>query len=187
MSALLYGLRRGTGLFKPTSKATTFLRFTTQAPSGAAVKTSAVALVSRRGARRVGTLIIMSTMGLAYFQLDSPALCSSSGSGGDGGDLPSPMDLIAKVLEKYQGEINEMGVSGIAGFCSGYCLKRISQEVAVGIGAVFMLLQVLQHQGYININYKKMSDDVSKVSCFLIFFLSLLPFLPCLLPLHYLF
>ena len=67
------------------------------------------------------------------------------------------------MLEKYQGELNEMGFSGLAGVCSGYCLKRVSQEVAVGIGAVFMLLQGLQHAGYININYKKLNADVTKV------------------------
>ena len=70
---------------------------------------------------------------------------------------------ILQVLEKYQGELNEMGFSGLAGVCSGYCLKRVSQEVAVGIGAVFMLLQGLQHAGYININYKKLNADVTKV------------------------
>ena len=67
------------------------------------------------------------------------------------------------MLEKYQGELHEMGFSGLAGVCSGYCLKRVSQEVAVGIGAVFMLLQGLQHAGYININYKKLNADVTKV------------------------
>jgi uncharacterized membrane protein (Fun14 family) len=98
-------------------------------------------------------------MGLAYFQLEnSHALCAP----GKGSDLPSPTDLLSKLLEKYQGELSEMGFSGLAGLCSGYCLKRISQEVAVGIGAVFMLLQGLQHAGYIHINYKKVNEDVTK-------------------------
>jgi uncharacterized membrane protein (Fun14 family) len=102
-------------------------------------------------------------MGLAYFQMEDTSRAFCAAGGKDSSDLPDPRDLLAKVLEKYQGEINDMGASGLAGFCSGYCCKRISQEVAVGIGAVYMLLQALQHMGYININYKKVSADVTKV------------------------
>lgn len=107
----------------------------------------------------------MSTMGLAYFQLEGRRASCAAGGKSSSPDFPDPRDLLAKILEKYQGEINEMGMSGLAGFCSGYCCKRISQEVAMGIGAVFMLLQTLQHMGYININYKKVNADVTKVCC----------------------
>lgn len=77
--------------------------------------------------------------------------------------MPSPVDLLSQLMEKYQVEINEMGLSGLAGVCSGYCLKRVSEEIAIGIGAVFMLLQTLQHMGYININYKKVNADMTQV------------------------
>jgi uncharacterized membrane protein (Fun14 family) len=168
MSTLLFGVRRATS--KP--MASNLFRYSSRAPVGvtksATTATASLTHITRRGAKRVGSLLIMSTMGLAYFQLkDSFALSaaggSGSGSGSGSGELPDPKDLIAKVLEQYQAEISEVGVSGLAGFCSGYCLKRVSQEVAVGIGAVFMLLQTLQHMGYININYKKVNADVTKV------------------------
>ena len=164
MSTLLFGVRRATS--KP--MASNLFRYSSRAPVGvtksATTATASLTHITRRGAKRVGSLLIMSTMGLAYFQLkDSFALSAAGGSGSGSGELPDPKDLIAKVLEQYQAEISEMGVSGLAGFCSGYCLKRVSQEVAVGIGAVFMLLQTLQHMGYININYKKVNADVTKV------------------------
>jgi len=158
MSALLTGLRRGTGIYKPS--AANLFRLSNKAP---VAKTAALSVAPRRGAKKIGSLLIMSTMGLAYFQLERPRASCAADSSAGGKDLPDPRDLIAKVLEQYQGEINEMGVSGLAGFCSGYCCKRVSQEVAMGIGAVFMLLQALQHMGYININYKKVNADITKV------------------------
>ena len=84
-------------MFKPTLNNT--VRFSTKAPRASAMKNSAsaVTLAPHRGARRVGTLLIMSTMGLAYFQLEnSRALCAAGGAKG-GSDMPSPTDLLAKV------------------------------------------------------------------------------------------
>ena len=172
MATLLFGIHpRSIGsVFRPTAS---FLRYTTKSrvplPVIRQPVAEALAVVPRRGGRRVGTLLILSSMGLAYFQLErTAAQCAAGGGDNDSpNDLPSPSDLLAKVLEQYQCQVNEMGVSGLVGICSGYCLKRVSQEVAVGIGAVFMLLQILQHMGYIHVNYKKINADVTKVSFYI--------------------
>jgi uncharacterized membrane protein (Fun14 family) len=46
------------------------------------------------------------------------------------------------------------------GFSSGFCLKRMSGLVAFGVGSIFIILQTLSYNGYINVDYDRIQKDV---------------------------
>eukprot|EP01126_Amoeba_proteus_P038146 TRINITY_DN3967_c0_g1_i1.p1 TRINITY_DN3967_c0_g1~~TRINITY_DN3967_c0_g1_i1.p1 ORF type:complete len:111 (-),score=11.05 TRINITY_DN3967_c0_g1_i1:97-429(-) len=50
----------------------------------------------------------------------------------------------------------------IVGVCAGYATKKISRLAAYYIGCAFVLLQVLQYNGYITISWEKVNDDIQK-------------------------
>merc|ERR1719192_536406 len=56
----------------------------------------------------------------------------------------------------------QMGVGGMLGFCSGYAFKKAGKLAAVTVGCGFVILQTLQYQGLININWSKVQETVEK-------------------------
>lgn len=66
------------------------------------------------------------------------------------------------MLEKYGDLLTKLGLSGVMGICSAMALKKVSKQAAVAVGMVFIGLQGLSYAGYININYKKVSDDAQR-------------------------
>lgn len=56
------------------------------------------------------------------------------------------------------------GFGGVCGYCTGAAVKSIGKQIAGVLGAAFIGLQVLNYYGYIgNVNYDRISQDVSKV------------------------
>ncbi len=49
------------------------------------------------------------------------------------------------------------------GFASGYFVKKVSKTAAVLVGATFVLLQILEQQGYITIYWNKFEENYNKV------------------------
>jgi uncharacterized membrane protein (Fun14 family) len=49
------------------------------------------------------------------------------------------------------------------GFASGYFVKKVSKTAAVLVGAIFVLLRILEHQGYITIYWGKFGNNYNKV------------------------
>ena len=41
------------------------------------------------------------------------------------------------------------------GYCSGYCVKKVSSVIAFLVGATFVTLQTLSYNGYVNVDYDK--------------------------------
>jgi hypothetical protein len=52
------------------------------------------------------------------------------------------VDSISQLITTYAPQINELGISGVAGICVGYAFKRVSREIAFALGSIFVLLQV---------------------------------------------
>eukprot|EP01039_Chlorochromonas_danica_P003510 gene3510-3845_t len=71
-------------------------------------------------------------------------------------------DPVKALIDQYGDVIQQLGLSGVFGACSAIALKRVSQQAAVVVGVIFAGLQGLAYAGYININYKKVSDDAQK-------------------------
>ena len=102
---------------------------------------SEAGVVSRRISRvsRGGFVVGCGAASLMWI-LSDPIQCASGGAGG--ANIPDPSQIISKFFNAYSDHVNEMGVSGLVGLCAGIAAKRISQEVAVTIGTIFMVLQV---------------------------------------------
>ena len=43
----------------------------------------------------------------------------------------------------------QLSFGGVAGFCSGYALKKVSKVVAFAVGAAFVTVQVMRYNGLI--------------------------------------
>ncbi|HEX2865152.1 MAG TPA: FUN14 domain-containing protein [Deinococcales bacterium] len=52
----------------------------------------------------------------------------------------------------------QLGFGALAGFCSGYALKRIGRAVAFTLGLIFILLQVLASLGYIHVDWLRIQS-----------------------------
>jgi uncharacterized membrane protein (Fun14 family) len=61
-----------------------------------------------------------------------------------------------------RGVAQQITMAGVFGFASGACLKHVSKKIAVGVGALFISLNVLNYLGYVNVNWVKMEDDFVK-------------------------
>ena len=72
--------------------------------------------------------------------------------------------MIERLIEQYSGQINELGMSGLLGVCSGMALKKIGKNAAVIVGTVFVMFQAFQRLGYIDINMKKVTKDLSTLA-----------------------
>lgn len=46
------------------------------------------------------------------------------------------------------------------GFSSGFALKKVSKLLAFGVGSVFILVQAMSYNGYINVNYSGIQKDI---------------------------
>lgn len=80
-----------------------------------------------------------------------------SSGGGDGGDPTEEMIKHAFAL------LSPLGFGGICGICTAVYVKKVgSQAMYIG-GMAFIFLQGLAYMGYIDIDYKKVVDDTSKV------------------------
>jgi len=52
---------------------------------------------------------------------------------------------------------------GVAmGFCSGYLVKKAGKLAALAVGAGFVFLQVMEHNGYISISWQKFEEQYTK-------------------------
>ncbi|VDH99007.1 FUN14 domain-containing protein 1-like isoform X1 [Mytilus galloprovincialis] len=56
----------------------------------------------------------------------------------------------------------QITIGGVSGWCTGFVFVRVGKVAAGTLGVSFLLLQVAQHQGYININYKAIQSEIKK-------------------------
>jgi len=58
----------------------------------------------------------------------------------------------------------------VAGYASGYCVKRVAKVAAFALGGLFVIIQSLSFNGYMNINHERIKKDF-EVSFFYSFYL----------------
>lgn len=56
----------------------------------------------------------------------------------------------------------QMGFGGVLGWAVGFFAKKSLKIVAIIVAFIFIVLQVMGHYGYIDVNFMKMSDDFSQ-------------------------
>jgi len=56
-----------------------------------------------------------------------------------------------------------LGFGGIAGSLVGYSAKKLTKLVAVGLGILFILMQLLVHQGFISVNWTHVQTTAEQV------------------------
>lgn len=56
----------------------------------------------------------------------------------------------------------DLGVGTIAGFTSGYAVKKMSKVLGFLVGVGFIVLQVMRHHGYLEVDWSKVEDSIVK-------------------------
>jgi len=79
-----------------------------------------------------------------------------------------PDDLLADPSKRVH-EIISNGIPGqigygfLMGYSSGFCLKKVSKLVAFSVGGLFIIIQTLSFNGYMQVNYEKVEKAAEKV------------------------
>lgn len=55
---------------------------------------------------------------------------------------------------------SQLGVGLVAGFAAGYALKKVGKLLAVAIGLLFVVVQVLAWQGFLTVNWGEVEARV---------------------------
>ncbi|HHO54761.1 MAG TPA: hypothetical protein ENK21_00060 [Trueperaceae bacterium] len=73
------------------------------------------------------------------------------------------MDTNALNLELLGPYIQQISFGFVAGFVVGYALKKVGKMVAIALGLIFIILQILAYYGFITINWGAVEDTVNPV------------------------
>lgn len=57
----------------------------------------------------------------------------------------------------------QIGYGFLMGYSSGFCLKKVSKLVAFSVGGLFIIIQTLSFNGYMQVNYEKVEKAAEKV------------------------
>jgi len=56
--------------------------------------------------------------------------------------------------------VEQLGFGAVAGFAAGFALKKVGKLVAIAVGLLFVIVQVLAYYGYISINWGTVQSSV---------------------------
>ena len=65
--------------------------------------------------------------------------------------------------EILSGPAGALGFGGVAGALVGYSAKKLSKLVAIGLGALFILIQVLAYNGYLSVDWGAVQNTAEGV------------------------
>ncbi|XP_034031261.1 FUN14 domain-containing protein 1 isoform X1 [Thalassophryne amazonica] len=65
------------------------------------------------------------------------------------------------IAEKYS-VATQLVMGGVSGWCAGYLFQRVGKIAATAVGGGFLLLQIANHTGYVQVDWKKVEKDVNK-------------------------
>lgn len=86
---------------------------------------------------------------------------TESGDESSVGKSGGPGDEVERIIDTFAGPImQKLGFGGAMGFCSGMLFKKVGEIACYGVGVVFIGLQVLQYQGYINIDFLAVQQQI---------------------------
>ncbi|XP_028810308.1 FUN14 domain-containing protein 1-like [Denticeps clupeoides] len=64
------------------------------------------------------------------------------------------------IAEKYS-VATQIMMGGVSGWCAGYLFQRVGKVAATAVGGGFLLLQIANHSGYVQVDWKKVEKDVN--------------------------
>jgi uncharacterized membrane protein (Fun14 family) len=64
-------------------------------------------------------------------------------------------------IQPFLPYIQQLGFGGIAGFMVGYALKKVGKVVAIVLGILFVILQILAYYGFVSINWIQVQESVN--------------------------
>ncbi len=56
--------------------------------------------------------------------------------------------------------VEQLGFGALAGFAAGYALKKVGKLLAVLVGLLFVVLQVLAYYGFVSVNWTVVQSQV---------------------------
>ena len=56
--------------------------------------------------------------------------------------------------------VEQLGFGVVAGFAAGFALKKVGKVLAVAVGLVFVIVQVLAYYGFVSINWGAVQSSV---------------------------
>ncbi|KAF7709476.1 FUN14 domain-containing protein 1 [Silurus meridionalis] len=65
------------------------------------------------------------------------------------------------IAEKYS-VATQILMGGVTGWCAGYLFQKVGKIAATAVGGGFLLLQIANHSGYVQVDWKKVKKDVNK-------------------------
>ncbi|XP_068602340.1 FUN14 domain-containing protein 1 [Brachionichthys hirsutus] len=65
------------------------------------------------------------------------------------------------VADKYT-VVSQVAVGGVSGWCVGYVFQKVGKVAAASVGGGLLLLQLANHSGYIQVDWKKLEKDVDQ-------------------------
>jgi len=72
---------------------------------------------------------------------------------------------IEKIVDGKDGSVpKQVFLGGASGWLTGFLAMKVGKFAALSIGGGIILLQVANHQGYININWNRLNRDVEDLS-----------------------
>ena len=59
--------------------------------------------------------------------------------------------------------VKSTAIGGVVGYASGYALKKVGRIILLSLGSLLMILQYLQWEGVITINYRALESLLSSL------------------------
>jgi len=63
-------------------------------------------------------------------------------------------------MESYTPILAQLGFGGVAGWISGYTLKKVGKLLALVLGFLFISIQILAYAGYLEVDWTRIQRDV---------------------------
>jgi uncharacterized membrane protein (Fun14 family) len=63
-------------------------------------------------------------------------------------------------VEVIQPYIGQLTFGGLAGFAVGYAIKTVGRWVAIFLGVIFIVVQILASMGYLSVDWTRIQRDV---------------------------
>ncbi len=106
-----------------------------------------------------GALVGMGTPA-AWAGPSSSAAAGPPASSGAAGLASGAAALLSQLPPQLSFALTTLGFGGIAGWAVGYTLKKFAKAVALVLGTVIIVLQILAYQHYVTIHWEQVQSAV---------------------------
>lgn len=66
-------------------------------------------------------------------------------------------------LETAAPYLQQLSFGAVAGFAAGYALKKVGKFLAVAVGLLFIVIQILAYYGFVTVNWLEVQERVNPV------------------------